>query len=126
VWAEHDVKPWPTEAFRFSNDLELEARVRDVVGLCPEPSAHAIVLCMDEKSQIQALERTQPSCPTPALAAGDIGAEQRLIGAVEGVADDRLAGERPACPHLRKLASKALLYRCAASRAATLPGGWLP
>jgi hypothetical protein len=48
--------------------------------------------CVDEKSQIQALERTQPSCPTPALAAGDIGAEQRLIGAVEGVADDRLGG----------------------------------
>jgi hypothetical protein len=63
--------------------------------------------------------------PTPALPVGDIGAEQRLIGAVEGVADDRL-GERPARPHLRKLASKALLYRCAASRAAMLPGGWLP
>jgi hypothetical protein len=63
VWAEHDVKPWQTEAFRFSSDPELEARVRDVIGLCLEPSAHAIVLCVDEKSQIQALERTQPSRP---------------------------------------------------------------
>jgi hypothetical protein len=59
----------------------VEARVRDVVGLSLEPSAHAIVLCVDEKSQIQALERTPPSRPTPALPAGDIGAEQRLTGA---------------------------------------------
>jgi hypothetical protein len=81
VWAEHDVKPWQTETFRFSSDPELEATVRDVVGLYLEPSAHAIVLCVDEKSQIQALERTQPSAPTPALPAGDIGAEQRLTGA---------------------------------------------
>ena len=58
VWAERDVEPWQTEAFRFSNDPELEARVRDVVGLDLEPSAHAIVLYVDEKSQIQALERT--------------------------------------------------------------------
>jgi hypothetical protein len=80
-WAEHDGRPWQTEAFRFSSDPELEARVRDVVGLSLEPSAHAIVRCVDEKSQIQALERTQPSRPTPALPAGDIGAEQRLTGA---------------------------------------------
>jgi hypothetical protein len=52
-----------------------------VVGLSLEPSAHAIVRCVDETSQIQALERTQPSRPTPALPAGDIGAEQRLTGA---------------------------------------------
>jgi hypothetical protein len=76
-WAEHDGRPWQTEAER----AELEARVRDVVGLSLEPSAHAIVRCVDEKSQIQALERTQPSRPTPALPAGDIGAEQRLTGA---------------------------------------------
>jgi hypothetical protein len=59
VWAEHDVRPWQTEAER----AELEARVHDVVGLSLEPSAHAIVLGVDEKSQIQALERTQPSRP---------------------------------------------------------------
>jgi hypothetical protein len=49
-WAEHHGKPWQTEAFRFSSDPKLEARVRDVVGLSLEPSAHAIVLCVDEKS----------------------------------------------------------------------------
>lgn len=63
VWAEHDVKPWQTETFKFSTDPELEARVRDVVGLYLDPPAHAIVLCVDEKSQIQALERTQPPRP---------------------------------------------------------------
>jgi transposase len=63
VWAEHDLKPWQTETFRFSTDSELEARVRDVVGLYLDPPAHAIVLCVDEKSQIQALERTQPVRP---------------------------------------------------------------
>ena len=63
VWAEHDLKPWQTETFRFSTDPELEARVRDVVGLYLDPPAHAIVLCVDEKSQIQALERTQPVRP---------------------------------------------------------------
>jgi transposase len=63
VWAEHDVRPWQTETFKFSTDPELEARVRDVVGLYLDPPAHAIVLCVDEKSQIQALERTQPIRP---------------------------------------------------------------
>ena len=79
-WAEYDVRPWQTEAER----AELEARVRDVVGLSLEPSAHAIVRCVDEKSQIQALEGTQPSRPPPrALPAGDLGVEQRLTGPQE-------------------------------------------
>jgi hypothetical protein len=63
VWTEHDVKPWQTETFKFSTDPELEARVRDVVGLYLDPPAHGIVLWVDEKSQIQALERTQPPRP---------------------------------------------------------------
>jgi transposase len=63
VWAEHDIRPWQTETFKFSTDPELEAKVRDVVGLYLDPPAHAIVLCVDEKSQIQALERTQPVRP---------------------------------------------------------------
>jgi transposase len=63
VWAEHDLKPWQTENFKFSTDPQLGAKVREVVGLYLDPPAHAIVLCVDEKSQIQALERTQPSRP---------------------------------------------------------------
>jgi transposase len=63
VWAEHDIRPWQTETFKFSTDPELAAKVRDVVGLYLDPPAHAIVVCVDEKSQIQALERTQPVRP---------------------------------------------------------------
>jgi hypothetical protein len=63
VWAEHDIRPWQTQTFKFSTDPELEAKVRDVVGLYLEPPAHAIVLCVDETSQIQALERTRPVRP---------------------------------------------------------------
>ncbi len=63
VWAEHDLKPWQVQAFKFSTDPQLDAKVRDVVGLYLDPPAHAIVLCVDEKSQIQALERTQPVRP---------------------------------------------------------------
>jgi transposase len=63
VWAEHQVKPWRTETFKFSTDPELEGKVRDVVGLYLNPPEHAIALCVDEKSQIQALERTQPTRP---------------------------------------------------------------
>ena len=63
VWAEHDLKPWPTESFKFSTDPQLEAKVRDVVGLYLHPPERAIVVCVDEKSQIQALARTAPSLP---------------------------------------------------------------
>ena len=49
--------------FKFSTDPELEAKVRDVVGLYLDPPRNAIVLCVDEKSQIQALNRTQPILP---------------------------------------------------------------
>jgi transposase len=63
VWTEHDLKPWQTQTFKFSTDPQLDARVRDVVGLYLDPPAHAIVLCVDEKSQVQALERTEPVRP---------------------------------------------------------------
>ena len=93
VWAEHDGEPWQTEAFRFSSDPELEARAGDVVGLYLEPSAHAIVLCVDEKSQIQALERTQPSRPHPGRCPPATSAwSSDSPGPVAGVADDRLGG----------------------------------
>src|SRR6266542_555642 len=63
VWAEHDLKPWRTETFKFSTDPKLEAKVRDVVGLYLQPPERAVVLCLDEKAQIQALSRTAPNLP---------------------------------------------------------------
>jgi hypothetical protein len=62
VWADHDLKPWRTETFKFSTDPQLEAKIRDVVGLYLHPPQRAIVVCVDEKSQIQALSRTAPTC----------------------------------------------------------------
>ena len=63
AWRKYHVKPWKRETFKFSTDPELEAKVRDVVGLYLNPPEKAIVLCVDEKSQIQALNRTAPILP---------------------------------------------------------------
>ena len=63
AWRAYRVQPWRRDTFKFSTDPELEAKVRDVVGLYLDPPEHAIVLCVDEKSQIQALNRTQPILP---------------------------------------------------------------
>jgi transposase len=63
VWREWGLKPWRRETFKFSTDPELEAKVRDVVGLYLNPPDKAVVLCVDEKSQVQALERTAPVLP---------------------------------------------------------------
>lgn len=63
AWRRYCIKPWRRETFKFSTDPELEAKVRDVVGLYLDPPEKAIVLCVDEKSQIQALNRTAPILP---------------------------------------------------------------
>ena len=63
AWRAYRVQPWRQGTFKFSTDPELEAKVRDVVGLYLAPPRNAIVLCVDEKSQIQALNRTQPILP---------------------------------------------------------------
>ena len=63
AWRRYGVKPWRRETFKFSTDPELEAKIRDVIGLYLNPPEKAIVLCVDEKSQIQALDRTAPILP---------------------------------------------------------------
>jgi transposase len=63
AWHRYGVQPWRRETFKFSTDPELEAKVRDVVGLYLDPPEKAVVLCVDEKSQIQALDRTAPILP---------------------------------------------------------------
>jgi hypothetical protein len=69
VWAEHDLTPWRTETFKFSTDPQLHAKVEDLCGLYLDPPAGAVVLCIDEKPQIQALDRTAPTLPLrPGLA----------------------------------------------------------
>lgn len=63
VWRAFNLQPHRVETFRLSNDPLFIEKVRDIVGLYMNPPDHAVVLCVDEKSQIQALERTQPMLP---------------------------------------------------------------
>ncbi len=63
IWRKWGLQPWRRETFKFSTDPQLEAKVRDVVGLYLNPPDKAVVLSIDEKSQIQALDRTAPILP---------------------------------------------------------------
>ena len=63
VWQRHDVQPHRVERFKISKDPHFEEKVRDIVGLYLNPPDRALVLCVDEKSQIQALDRTAPILP---------------------------------------------------------------
>jgi transposase len=63
IWNKHKLQPHRVESFKFSNDPEFVPKVRDIVGLYMNPPDKAIVLSVDEKSQIQALDRTQPILP---------------------------------------------------------------
>lgn len=63
AWREYGVQPWRAQTFKFSTDPELVGKITDVVGLYLAPPQDAIVLCVDEKSQIQALDRTAPILP---------------------------------------------------------------
>ncbi len=63
IWREWNLQPWRQETFKFSTDPELDAKVREVVGLYLNPPEKAIVLCIDEKTQVQALDRTSPILP---------------------------------------------------------------
>jgi hypothetical protein len=62
IWQAHQLQPHRIHTFKRSRDPSFAAKLADVVGLCVDPPAHAVVLSLDEKSQIQALDRTQPGC----------------------------------------------------------------
>jgi transposase len=63
IWHSFGLQPHRSETFKLSTDPWLVEKVRDIVGLYLNPPEHAIVLCVDEKSQVQALDRTQPILP---------------------------------------------------------------
>jgi len=63
IWREHGLKPHRVKSFKLSNDKRFVEKLDDIVGLYLNPPEHALVLSCDEKSQIQALDRTQPSLP---------------------------------------------------------------
>ena len=63
IWRDWKLQPWRRETFKFSTDPELDAKIRDVVGLYLNPPRNAVVVCIDEKTQVQALDRTAPILP---------------------------------------------------------------
>jgi transposase len=63
IWRSHGLKPHLSKTFKVSNDIRFEEKLADIVGLYMSPPERAVVLCCDEKSQVQALDRTQPGLP---------------------------------------------------------------
>jgi transposase len=63
IWRDHNLKPWKVDTFKVSNDPRFEEKLVDVVGLYLNPPERAVVFSFDEKTQVQALDRTQPSLP---------------------------------------------------------------
>jgi transposase len=63
IWRKYDLQPHRTTSFKFSEDPEFERKLADIVGLYLDPPERALILCVDEKAQIQALNRTQPLLP---------------------------------------------------------------
>ena len=63
IWHKHGLKPHLSRTFKVSNDPQFAEKLEAIIGLYLNPPEHAIVLCADEKSQIQALDRTQPGLP---------------------------------------------------------------
>ena len=80
VWDARGLKPHLVETFKLSNDQRFEEKLVDVVGLYLNPPDKAVVLCMDEKSQIQALDRTQPSLPIKPGRAGTMTHDYKRHG----------------------------------------------
>jgi transposase len=80
IWSELGLKPHLTETFKVSNDPRFEEKLVDVVGLYLNPPDKAVVFCMDEKSQVQALDRTQPSLPMKPGRAGTMTHDYKRHG----------------------------------------------
>jgi transposase len=80
IWSARGLKPHLVETFKLSNDKRFEEKLVDVVGLYLHPPKNAVVLCVDEKSQIQALNRTQPSLPMKKGRAGTMTHDYKRNG----------------------------------------------
>ena len=80
IWRAHGLQPHRIRQFKLSKDPEFVGKLRDVVGLYVDPPAHAVVLSVDEKSQIQALDRTQPGLPMKKGRAGTMTHDYKRHG----------------------------------------------
>jgi transposase len=80
IWAAHDLQPHRMRTFKRSNDPDFAAKLEAIVGLYLDPPAHSLVLSVDEKSQIQALDRTQPGLPLKPGKAGTMTHDYKRHG----------------------------------------------
>jgi transposase len=80
IWRAHGLQPHRVRQFKLSKDPEFLGKLRDIVGLCVDLPAHAVVLSVDEKSQIQALDRTQPGLPLKKGRAGTMTHDYKRNG----------------------------------------------
>jgi transposase len=80
IWKAHGLQPHRVRRFKLSNDPQFAEKLRDIVGLYTHPPAHAVVLSVDEKSQIQALDRTQPGLPLKRGRAGTMTHDYKRHG----------------------------------------------
>ncbi len=83
IWRAHKLKPWKVETFKVSNDPRFEEKLVDIVGLYMNPPERAAVFCFDEKTQCQALDRTQPSLPMKPGRAGTMTHDYKRNGTTD-------------------------------------------
>jgi transposase len=83
IWRDHNLKPWRVDTFKISNDPDFEAKLVDVVGLYLNPPERAVVFSFDEKTQCQALDRTQPSLPMKPGRAGTMTHDYKRHGTTD-------------------------------------------
>jgi len=83
IWRDHELKPWRVETFKLSNDPRFEEKLVDVVGLYLNPPQRAAVFSFDEKTQVQALDRTQPSLPLKPGRAGSLTHDYKRHGTTD-------------------------------------------
>lgn len=83
IWRDHNLRPWKVETFKVSNDPRFEEKLVDVVGLYLNPPERAAVFSFDEKTQVQALDRTQPSLPLKPGRAGTMTHDYKRNGTTD-------------------------------------------
>ncbi|MCA1737005.1 MAG: IS630 family transposase [Actinobacteria bacterium] len=121
VWKARNLRPWQVDTFKLSNDPDFEAKLADVVGLYLDPPERAVVFSFDEKTQCQALERTQPSLPIKPGRSRTMTHDYKRNGTVDLFAAMNIAtGEVLHDSHRRHAGTDELLASC---RPARLPSG---
>ena len=99
IWRRHGLQPHRSRHFELSNNPQFATNLHDIVGLCVDPPDHAVVLSIDEKSQIQALDRTQPGRPIKKGGCGTMTHDYKRHGittrfAALNVLDGKVVGRR--------------------------------